>query len=192
MIKELILQNRSYRRFQQGQVVGMAVLRELVELARLSGSAGNLQPLKFILVSEGKTNEQVFPFLAWAKYLKDWKGPADGERPSAYIVMLWDTTICPSNMHYDAGICAQSILLGAVEKGLGGCMLASVNREGLRKALEIDDRCEILLVIALGKPAETVVIDDIGPDGRIEYWRDGNQVHYVPKRRLDDIIVREF
>ncbi len=192
MLKELILKNRSYRRFDQNHKIELSTLRELVELARLSGSAGNLQPIKYILVSDGKTNEQVFPFLAWAKYLKDWKGPKEGERPSAYIIMLWDTTICPSKMHYDAGIAAQSILMGAVEKGWGGCLLASVNREGLRKTLDIDDKYEILLVIALGQPVEKVVLEEIGPEGKVEYWRDDGQVHHVPKRRLDDIIAREY
>ncbi|MBU1355426.1 MAG: nitroreductase family protein [Candidatus Edwardsbacteria bacterium] len=192
MLKDLILKNRSYRRFDQKHQVELATLRHLVELARLSGSAGNLQPLKYILSSDPETNETIFPFLLWAKYLKDWKGPAEGERPTAYIVMLWDTSICLSKMHYDAGICAQSILLGAAEKGLGGCMLASVNREGLRKALDIDAGYEIPLVIALGKPAETAVIDDVGPDGKIEYWRDDKQVHHVPKRPLKELIIKEY
>ncbi len=119
MLKNLILKNRSYRRFDQKHGIELSTLRELVDLARLSGSAGNLQPLKYILSSDPKTNETIFSFLVWAKYLKDWKGPAEGERPTAYIIMLWDTSICPSKMHYDAGIYAQSILLGAVEKGLG-------------------------------------------------------------------------
>ena len=192
MLKDIILKNRSYRRFDQDHKIDLTILRELVELARLSGSSGNLQPLKYILVSDIDNNEKIFPFMAWAKYLKDWPGPAEGERPSAYIILLWDTSICPSKLPYDAGICAQSILLGAVEKGLGGCMLASVNREGLRKALDISDEYEIPLVIALGKPAETVVIDDIGPDGKIEYWRDDKQVHHVPKRKLKELIIREY
>jgi len=192
MVKDLILKNRSYRRFDQNHKIDLATLRELVELARLSGSAGNLQPLKYILVADPNINEDIFPFMAWAKYLKDWKGPVQGERPAAYIIILWDTSICPSKMHYDVGICAQSILLGAVEKGLGGCMLASVNRDGLRKALEIDAKYEIPLVIALGKSMETVVIDDIGPDCKIEYWRDDKQVHHVPKRRLEDMIIKEY
>jgi len=192
MIKDLILKNRSFRRFDQNHKIELSTLRELVELARLSGSAGNLQPLKYILVSDINTSGKIFPFMAWAKYLKDWKGPKDGERPSAYIIILWDTSICPSKLHYDAGICAQSILLGAVEKSLGGCMLASVNREGLRKALGIEDKYEITLVIALGKPAEMVVIDNIGPDRKIEYWRDDKQVHHVPKRLLQDLIAKEY
>jgi nitroreductase len=192
MLKDIILKNRSYRRFQESYKIDIAVLRELVELARLSGSAGNLQPLKYILIADPKINETIFPFMAWAKYLKDWPGPAEGERPSAYIILLWDDSICPSKLPYDAGICAQSILLGAVEKGLGGCMLASVNREGLKKALDISDEYEMPLVIALGKPTETVMIDDIGTDGSIEYWRDDKQVHHVPKRSLSEMIIKEY
>lgn len=191
-VKELISKNRSFRRFDQSHAVPAGVLRELVELARLSSSAGNLQPLKYILVTDPRANQAIFPYMAWARYLKEWPGPIEGERPSAYIIMLWDTSICPSKMHYDAGICAQSIMLGAAEKGLGGCMLASVNREGLRAALEIGERYEIPLVLALGKPAEEVMLEDIGPEGRIEYWRDGNGVHHVPKRKLKELIIREF
>lgn len=191
MIKKLILRNRSYRRFNQNHRIDLNILRGLVDLARLSGSAGNLQPLKYILVSDSENDKKVFSLLAWAKYFKDWQGPKEGERPSAYIIMLWDTSICPSKMHYDAGIAAQSILLGAVEKDLGGCLLASVDREGLRKALGINEKYEILLVIALGRTAETVVIEDVAVNQSIEYWRDDAQVHHVPKRGLDDIIVRE-
>ncbi|HAD82478.1 MAG: nitroreductase [Candidatus Edwardsbacteria bacterium RIFOXYD12_FULL_50_11] len=192
MLKDIILKNRSYRRFDQDHRIDLPTLRELAELARLSGSAGNLQPLKYILVSNIDTNEKIFPFMAWAKYLKDWNGPAQGQRPSAYMIMLWDTSVCPSKLHYDAGICAQSILLGAVEKGLGGCLLASVDREGLRKALEIDEQYEIPLVIALGKPAETVVIDDVAVNGSIKYWRDDKQAHHVPKRSLSEMIIKEY
>ena len=141
MIKELIYANRTCRRFYQDVPVARKTLEELVDLARCSASASNLQPLKYILIADTRINEDIFPFLAWAKYLKDWKGPAEGERPSAYIIMLWDTSICPSKMHYDAGICAQSFLLGAVEKGLGGCMLASVDRDALRNKMVRGLKC---------------------------------------------------
>ena len=125
---------------------------------------------------------------AWAGYLKDWDGPAEGERPAAYIVILGDKDISPS-FGCDHGIAAQSILLGATERGLGGCMIGSVKKQGLREALEIPPGYEILLVIALGKPKETVVIEAVGPDGDIKYWRDDEDVHHVPKRALDDMIL---
>jgi nitroreductase len=188
MIKDLIAKSRSYRRFFQEVAIDKRVLRELVELARLSPSAANLQPLKYILCCEPKKNALIFQHLAWAGYLKDWPGPSEGERPSAYIIILGDTEIARS-FGCDHGIAAQSILLGAAEKGLGGCIIGTVKREELRKALEIPSRYEILIVLALGKPKETVVIEPAGPAGDIKYWRDNQGVHHVPKRSLDSIVI---
>jgi len=188
MIRDLILKNRSYRRFYEEVDIKLETLRELVDLARLSASARNAQPLKYILSYQPQKNSLIFPHLAWAGYLTDWPGPCEGERPSAYIIILGDTEISRF-VDYDAGIAAQSIMLGAMEKGLGGCMIASIERQGLRQALEIPPRYEILLVLALGKPKEKVVIETVGPGGDTKYWRDSKGVHHVPKRALDDIII---
>jgi nitroreductase len=188
MIRDLIVSNRSCRRFDEGFVVERRTLEELVDLARLSASAANLQPLKYILSCDSEKNARIFPYVAWAAYLKDWGGPAPGERPSAYIVILGDTTISHS-FGCDHGIAAQSILLGAREKGLAGCMIGLIQREELRQALNIPAQYEILLVLALGKPREQVVIDEIGPTGDIKHWRDSAGVHHVPKRSLKDLIV---
>lgn len=188
MFRDLVLKNRSYRRFCQDAAVSGDVLRELVDLARLSPSGANLQPLKYILSCEPQKNALIFPHLRWAGYLKDWPGPAEGDRPSAYIVILGDTEI-RKEFECDHGIAAQSILLGAVEKGLGGCMIGSIDREGLRAALKISPRYEIFLVLALGKPKETVVLETAGSSGDIRYWRDSDGKHHVPKRTLDEIII---
>jgi len=188
MLGDLIRKNRSYRRFYQDTPVSIETLRALVDLARLSASAGNRQPLKYILSCSAEMNARIFPHTRWAGYLKDWGGPAEGERPAAYIVILGDTEIS-KDFGCDHGIAAQSIMLGAVERGLGGCMIGALDRDGLRQALGIPERYEILLVLALGKPRETVVIEDVGPDGDIKYYRDADGVHHVPKRRLEDVIV---
>jgi nitroreductase len=170
----------------------MAIDREtlvaLVDLARCSASAANRQPLKYMLSCDPAQNARIFPFTRWAGALKDWGGPAEGERPAAYIVILGDTEI-RKGFGCDHGIAAQSIMLGATEKGLGGCMVGALDRPGLRAALDIPDRYEILLVLALGVPAETVVLEDLPPDGNIDYWRDEESVHHVPKRSLDDMIL---
>jgi len=189
VIRDVVIKNRSYRRFDQSREITGETLRELVDLARFSASGMNVQPLKYILSAEKKKNDIIFPALAWAAYLKDWDGPQEGERPSAYIVMLGDTTI-RKNFGYDPGIAAQSILLGAAEKGFGGCMIASVKREVLQNKLRIPDWYEILLVLALGYPAEEIVLDEVEHDGDIKYWRDEKDVHHVPKRKLDDIILK--
>jgi nitroreductase len=188
VIRDLIVKNRSYRRFYQYEAISRETLKELIDLARLSASGANRQPLKYTLVCDPEANALVFPNLAWAGYLQDWPGPSEGERPSAYVIVLGDTEVSQS-FGVDHGIAAQSILLGAAEKGLGGCIIASVQKQNLREALGIPSRYKILFVIALGKPKETVVIDPVGPDGDIKYWRDSDSVHHVPKRSLDDLIV---
>jgi len=188
VIKELIRKNRSYRRFYEDFVIKRNTLEELVDLARLSASAANRQPLKYILSCEKNKNDLIFPTLAWAGYLKDWSGPVEGERPSAYIVMLNDTEIT-KNYWCDPGIAAQSILLGATEKGLGGCIFGSVKRKELKSALKIGERYDILYVLAIGKPKEKVVLETVGSEGDIKYWRDGQGVHHVPKRPLEEIII---
>ena len=119
MIRDLIRKNRTCRRFRQDYQISRDTLRDLVDLARLSASAGNIQPLKYVLSCDPEKNARIFPHLAWAGYFDDWPGPPEGERPSAYIIMLGDTTLHKS-FDCDAGIAAQSIMLGASEKGLAG------------------------------------------------------------------------
>jgi nitroreductase len=188
MIKDLIRQNRSYRRFQQDFEITSDTLGQLIDLARMSPSGANLQPLKYIISCDKQKNDLIFPLLGWAGYLKDWPGPAEGERPSAYIIILGDTRISNS-FGCDYGIAAQSILLGAAEQGLGGCMIGTIKKKELATTINNPEHFEILLVIALGKPAEQVVIESTGPDGDIKYWRDKDGVHHVPKRSLDEIII---
>ncbi|MFC1999206.1 nitroreductase family protein [Chloroflexota bacterium] len=188
MIRGLIEKNRSRRRFYETAPISVETLRELVDLARLSASAANLQPLKYVLSCDPDKNALIFPHLAWAGYLTDWPGPAEGERPSAYIIILGDKEIS-SSAGCDHGIAAQNILLGVVEKELGGCIIASIQRDGLRRALTIPSRYDILLVLALGKPKEKTELETVGPSGDIKYWRNSEGVHHVPKRSLDDIII---
>jgi len=189
MLKDLILKNRSCRRFHQSHAIDDETLKQLIDHARLSPSAANLQPLKYMISCDPERNALIFPHLAWAGYLTDWPGPADGERPSAYIIILGDTTISKT-LGCDHGIAAQSMLLAAVEKGLGGCMIGSIQRDKLREALRIPEYLEILLVIALGKPGETMRIENLNPEGDIKYWRDEECIHHVPKRSPEEVILK--
>lgn len=188
MLRDLILMNRTRRRFWQDEPLSGETLRELVDLARLSPSGANRQPLKYMLSNTPERNAAIFPHLAWAGYLSEWGGPAEGERPAAYIIILCDTAIS-DDPGVDPGIAAQSIMLGAVERGLGGCIIGSVTRAGLRSALDIPEQYRIMLVLALGKPREEVIIDPVGPDSDIRYWRDDVGTHHVPKRALEDVIL---
>ncbi len=189
MIYELIRKNRTYRRFHQEVAIHRTDLEELIDLARLSSSGANLQSLKYVLSCDPETNGRIFPLLKWAGYLPEWNGPEEGERPSAYLVMLLDKDIS-SNCLWDHGIACQSILLGACEMGLGGCMFGSVDRDGLRASLKIPESYDILLVIALGKPKEKVVLEELNESGSVKYWRDAKKVHHVPKRKLQDLILK--
>ena len=190
MLKDIVYQTRSYRRFDQSAGVDIETLRSLVDLARHSASGSNQQPLKYVLCCDPETNARIFPCTNWAGHLKDWDGPAEGERPTAYIFILGDTDIARS-FGCDHGIAAQSIMLGATEKGLGGCMIGSLDRGRLKERLDIPERYDILLVLALGKPKETVVIEDLETGADTKYYRDEKGVHHVPKRTMDELIVSE-
>lgn len=187
-IKDLIVKTRSYRRFDQSFHVDLQTLEELVNLARLSASAANRQPLKYLIYNNPDYCERIFPALAWAGYLKEWDGPEQGERPAAYIIILGDRSVAES-FSVDHGIAAQSIMLGATESGLGGCMIASIKHSMLREELKIPERFDILLVLALGKPAENVILEELAGND-IRYWRDNTGNHHVPKRSLNDLIIK--
>ncbi len=188
MIKELIRKNRSYRRFYENVSIDITDLLDMIDNARLSASARNAQTLKYIISNEAELNEKIFPALTWAGYLKDWSGPEPGERPSAYIIVLHDNTIAES-YYCDDGIAIQSILLTAAEKGLGGCIIGSIKKSELKNKLGISDHLDILEVIALGKPKEKVVIEEM-QESNYKYWRDSKGVHHVPKRKLEEIILK--
>ena len=188
---KLVSETRSVRRFKANEHITNATLRELVNLARLTPSSRNRQPLKYIIVNSSEARAIVFSCLNWAKALSEWGGPAESERPSAYVIILGDLGIVES-FSVDPGISAQTIMLGARARGLGGCILASVDRDKLRAELVIADRYEILLALALGVPAETVKIEPMPSSGEYNYWRDEEQIHHVPKRSLEEIVIGEY
>jgi nitroreductase len=187
MLRDLIIKNRSYRRFDESVLIGTPMLTGWLDLARYAASGRNIQPLKYILSNTSEKNQFVFETLAWAAYLTEWKGPEEGERPTAYIIQLLDKTIA-DHCFCDDGIAAQNILLGAVNDGFGGCIFRSINKKKLMGSLNIPNHLEIINVIALGKPIETVVIETM-VDNQFKYWRDENGTHHVPKRPLDEILL---
>ncbi len=186
-ILDTIKKSRSYRRFYQEISIPHEELELIVEAARFSPSSRNIQPLKYIIANAPAENAEIFETLAWAGYLTEWPGPEEGERPSAYIIQLLDKNIS-NTPSCDHGITAQSMLLQAVELGYGGCIIASVKRESLSKLLNLPENLEILQVIALGKPKESIVVDNMS-NNEYKYWREEDGTHHVPKRTLEEIIV---
>ncbi len=185
---ELMKKCRTIRRFDESKEVSGGTLRELVELAGLSPSSANRQPLRFYLVHDRKRCNTITGLLGWAGALKEWAGPEKGERPSAYIIIVYDSLIS-QNPQPDPGIAAHAILLGATERGLGGCMFGSIQREKLREFLEIDQRYGISLAVALGVSSEKVVIDHITAGQDTSYYRDEKNTHHVPKLVLSDLLL---
>lgn len=188
MFKDLVIANRSYRRFIEDHVISEEILSKLIELARLTPSAANFQPLKYYISNKAEINNRIFPYIAWARALKEWGGPKEGERPSAYVIICLDTAISKTS-NCDHGIAAQTILLGAVEYGLGGCMIGSFNKPKVAEEFSLPEGIEPILIIALGKPAEKIVLEEVNEqNGSTEYYRDADDIHHVPKRKLKDIL----
>lgn len=185
--KKLVQRNRSYRRFMESERIDMETVARWVELTRYVPSGRNMQPLKYGIITGIAGTAEVFGHLAWAGYLKDWQGPEPGERPSAYVVVMKDLSLS-ENIYCDDGIAVQTLLLGAVSEGYGGCIIGSFNKEKVRSLLNLPGHLELLWIVALGKPVEQVRLDDLeGED--IRYWRDEDGVHHVPKRKLDELIA---
>ncbi len=189
--RDLVIANRSYRGYDESRIVTREELLAMVDCARLTASSVNQQPLKFCLVCEKETVDRVQSLTQWARGLPELTLPHPGKCPTAFIVICQDTQIDPNKTKYlrDVGIAAQTILLAATEMGLGGCMIGSYSAAGVREALALPEHLSPQLVVAIGKPAETVVLTEAGADGNVAYYRDENDVHYVPKRALEDIVL---
>lgn len=186
MIKELLLKTRSYRRYDENRAMTEEDIRAIAEAVRLVPSAGNLQRVRVAFVNDTLQNEEIFSTLGFAAYLKDWDGPAVGERPVGYAVLMTERE--PDvNLAIDIGIAAEGMLLSAMERGIGGCIFRSFNKERLSEILKKDGYIPAL-VISFGCPAETVVIEDV-KNGDVKYYRDTDGVHHVPKRSTDDILI---
>lgn len=186
-IKHLANTTRSYRRFRQIYPVTPELMTQWVDNARVSASAGNKQPLRYRIVTDKEQCAQIFETLTWAAALPDWDGPESGQRPTGYIIMATDSETFKGELwRFDAGIAAQTIMLSATEEGFGGCIMLSFKRGELKKILSMPEDLEPVLVLALGRPIEDIRLVD-AVQGDTTYYRDEQQVHYVPKRKLEDI-----
>lgn len=191
MLKELVIKNRSYRGYDPKVRLTKEDLLELVDLTRYTASSVNEQPLRYYIAWEKEEVEQILPLTMWAKALKDIQLPHPGNEPAAFIIICQDMNISSNTTRFqrDVGVVAQTMLLGAVEKGFGGCMIGSFYKPQLKELLNLPEGVEPNLIVALGKPAEKVVLTDVGEDGSTKYYRDAEDVHYVPKRSLKELVL---
>ncbi len=192
-LKEIVLKSRSYRSFDELYPIQNHELLDMIDTSRYTPSSVNIQPFKFFVSNQPDMNQKIFPHLNWARLLKDYNGPEPGKRPSAYIILCNDLKIAPNVERFscDAGIISQTILLSAVEKGYGGCMIKNFAPDVLSSELMLPENLRPYIVLALGKPAEEIIIDEIAPGEKTTYYRDENNCHHVPKRRLGDIVINK-
>lgn len=190
MIKDLVVKSRSYRVFDEDHKLEKQDLVDLIELARFSPCGKNVQYLRFIPIYKEEVLKEVYPSLVWAGYLKDWDGPVEGERPTGIILIVSkEGSLTDPLLACDMGIASQSIVLGAVEKNLGGCMIRALNRKKIAEVLNLSDDYIVHMAIALGKPSQRVIVEDINEGEDIKYWMDEDKTHHVPKIILDDLII---
>ena len=189
MLKDLFLKNRSCRTYDESYQVSREELCDMVDCARLAPASMNVQPFRYRLVYTPEERALVQPLTGWAAGLPDIKLPPEGKCPTAFIVICQDTEKFGPQERFlkDVGICALAIQMRACEMGLAGCMIGSFDRKKVKEVLGLEENVAPLLVIALGKSAEECCITGVA-DGSTRYYRDENNVHYVPKRALEDIV----
>ena len=186
-VYDAICQRRTVRRFTQ-KVIPFSVLEKLVNCARLAPSGANIQPCEYIVVDNTDLVQKIFPCLRWAGYIAPAGNPPDGERPTAYIVVLVDLHRKKKGGEVDAAAAIQNILLCAWEEKIGTCWLGSIERKQISRLLGIPHHYRLDSVVALGYPNEQPIIEDA--TGSIKYWKDGQGVLHVPKRPLEHVIHR--
>ena len=190
MFRDLVIKNRTYRGFDEDYRIDRATLLELIDLTRFTAASANLQPLKYFAAADKETVDKIQPLTKWAGALAHLNLPYPGTRPTAFIVICQDSSIDPNLNRYqrDVGIVAQTMLLAAAEEGLGGCMIGNFGAGSVQNVLGLPDTIHPMLIVAFGKPDETIELVEV-VDGETNYYRDEKDVHYVPKRKLEDILL---
>jgi nitroreductase len=186
-VYEAILKRRTIRKFKQEEL-HTDTLKKFVNAARLAPQAANIQPLKYVIVNEKPLTDELFKACSWAGYIKPLGNPAEGERPTAYIIVLVDAKIKKASYDLDAGAAIENILLTALEDGIGTCWLGAINRDKIRHIMNIPEKYIIQDMVALGYPAEDPVTDDAGVEDSIKYYKDENGTLHVPKRKIEDVL----
>lgn len=187
-LRKLLEFDRSVRRYDASRGIGREVLEALVELTRYCASSQNMQPLRYVMVTEAADRDRLFPLLRWARHLKDWDGPTPEQRPTAYLVQVTDTRIAPSLL-CDCGLQLQAITLGAAMLGISGCIIRNFTPAQVHEALSLEPHYKVEYVLALGYKAENIVLRDLQPGEDYNYYREADGTHVVPKRPLLELIL---
>ena len=191
MIKDLVVKSRSYRGYDESRKVSREELLELVDCARFAPSSVNGQPFRYLMVYEKEKVDRLQALTGWARALPDLKLPHPGKCPTAFIVICQNTEWDDNLNRYlrDVGAVAQTMLLAAAEKDLGGIMIGNFSPERVAQAMDLPETIVPMLIVAIGRPDEKIVLTEIENGQSTKYYRDEQDVHYVPKRKLEDIVI---
>ena len=187
-VYDAIMKRRTIRKFEQKAVCEDNLVK-LVDCARVAAYGANVQPLKFMIVNNSKTLQKIYPMTKWAGYLAD-GAPKENERPAAYIAVHGDSSIKSNKMYeVEAGAAVTTMMLEAVEMGLGTCWLGAIQRDEIKKLLELDENLNVVYLLAVGYPKQESKIVDM-KDNDVKYYEDENGVINVPKRSLEEILIK--
>ena len=193
-VYEAVTKRRSIREFKD-MPVPYDILERCVNAARLAPTARNLQLCEHIIVDDEQLLPQVLDAVgSWFGVPRPKDGWSPGRRPKAYIVTLINVQLGAkrgvdrTSTNYDVGIAVENMALVALEQGIGSCIIVGIVRDKLRHVLNIPDKYEIAMMLALGFPDESPVLE-VATDS-IKRWVDSEGVRHIPKRELKDIIHR--
>lgn len=190
-LKNLMMSDRTVRRFRESERIPVETLEKVVELVRYCPSGRNAQPLRYVIVTSEDDKEKVYPLLKWAGYFSDWDGPEKGERPAAYIIQCLDTKY-GNNCLCDDGLQLEALTLGLRTLGIAGCIIKAFDSIKLNEELRVGERYLPRYVLAVGYPAENVELEDMdgSEDADFKYYRTPDGTHHVPKRPLSELILK--
>ncbi len=186
-VYDAIMKRRTIRKFEQREV-SRDILIKLIDCARVAAYGANIQPLKFAIIDKPQILKDIYPMTKWAGYLPD-GAPKEDERPAAYIAALGDKKIkANGTFECEAGAAVTTMMLAAVEEGLGTCWLGAIDREKIKKLIGIDEHLDVAYLLAVGYPKQESRTTEI-KNGDVKYYEDENGVIHVPKRSLDEVII---
>ena len=185
---EFLRTRRTYRRFAQ-RPVEPEILRECVDAARIASCGANRQTLKYVVVQSPEAVAAVQPLVHWAAYLPQEQGtPKADETPTAFIAVLQDETL-PGGNDVDTGLALGSLTAAAWAHGVGSCIMGAIDRPALGKLLALPDKMRLCYMVALGYPTHESHLVTM-ENGSVKYYLDPARDYCVPKRGMDEVLIK--
>lgn len=185
-VMETLASRRTYRRFAQTPVP-QDVVDDMIEAVRLSSCGANRQAVRLVIVNKPDDVARVQPLVKWAAYLPPEQGtPKADEQPTLFVAVVLDTSIS-GDLATDAGIALANLTLAAWDKGVGSCIMGSINRPKLTQMLGLSETEKLHVMVALGYPTHAARAVPMTEQTGVKYYLDENRDYCVPKRSKEEI-----